>query len=702
MTAIYKRELRACFNSFIGWLFLAVVLFFTGLYVTANNLAQGSAYLTYALQSSLIIFIIAVPILTMRILAEERKNKTDQMILTAPVSVWKIVLGKYLALETVFAIPCAVLCLYPLLLGRYGTIPYGETYVSLLGFFLYGSAAVAVGVFVSSLTESQVIAAVVSVVFIFIGYVMAGICNLISPTGNLLTEVLKVYDLTTPFIDLINGNLKLSSLAYYLSLIFLLLFFTTQSIQKRRYSVSVRHLGRGAYSIGLIAVTTAVVIGANLLLHQVPAEYTEFDVTKEKLYSLTEDSYQVMDGLEENITIYVLSPESSMNLDVIETLNRYESYSDHIRVEYVDISSNPEFAGQYTDTQVSERSLIVKSDKRSKYIDYGDLYQMELSYETYGYEMTGYDAEGQITSALHYVTMEDMPEVYLLEGHGEGALEAGFLSVLEKLNIEYESLNLLTVDEVPQDAKGLIVNAPTADLSQDDAEKIRRYLNGGGDALFVRGYSREELPNYQSLFADYNVTFVEGMVVENDRDYYYQNMLYLLPEVLYDEVTAGAYEGYVFAPYAGGIVIDEAAEESGEVRYLLKTTEDSFARINPDEVSAGEKTAEDIDGPFALGARVTRQTDGGESTVVVYTSAVIFEEGADAIVAGNNKKLFEDTVSSFATVENAVSIPVKSYYAGFLTVPWFEFILAGLFLVLALPLGLLVTGLVIWLQRRKR
>ena len=202
MTAIYKRELRACFNSFIGWLFLAVVLFFTGLYVTANNLAQGSAYLTYALQSSLIIFIVAVPILTMRILAEERKNKTDQMILTAPVSVWKIVLGKYLALETVFAIPCAVLCLYPLLLSRYGTIPYGETYVSLLGFFLYGSAAVAVGVFVSSLTESQVIAAVVSVVFIFIGYVMAGICNLISPTGNLLTKVLKVYDLTTPFIAL--------------------------------------------------------------------------------------------------------------------------------------------------------------------------------------------------------------------------------------------------------------------------------------------------------------------------------------------------------------------------------------------------------------------------------------------------------------------------------------------------------------------
>ncbi len=703
MTAIYKREVRACFNSFIGWLFLAVVLFFTGLYVTANNLAQGSPYLTYALQSSLIIFIIAIPILTMRILAEERKNKTDQMILTAPVSIWKIVLGKYLALETVFAIPCVVLCLYPLLLGRYGTIPYGETYVSILGFFLYGSAAVAVGVFVSSLTESQVIAAVVSVVLIFVGYVMAGICNLISPVGNLLTKILSIYDLTTPFLDLINGNLKLTAVLYYLSVIFLLLFFTTQSIQKRRYSVSVKHFRKGAYSIGLIVMTTAIVTGANILLRQVPAEYTEFDVTAEKLYSLSEDSYKVMDALEDDVTIYVLSPENSMNLDVIETLNRYKDHTDHIRVEYVDIASNPAFAQQYTDGSVTERSLIVESEKRSKFIDYNDLYAWELSYETYGYEMTGYDAEGQITSAIDYVTMDNMPKVYLLEGHGESDLEAGFLSVLAKLNIEYETLNLLTVDEVPTDAEGLIVNAPMTDFSADDTEKVRQYMDGGGDVLFVYGYGEDALPNYRSLISDYHVDIVEGMVVENDRNYYYQNMLYLLPEVEYDEMTADIYgEGYVFAPYSSGIVIDEEAREAGDVHYLLTTTADSFSRADPEEITSGEKAEGDIDGPFALGARVVKQVEGGESTAVIYTSAVIFQEMADEIVAGNNKKLFENTVGSFASVENSVSIPVKSYYAGLLTVPALEFIFAGLIMVLAVPLALLVAGLVIWLQRRKR
>lgn len=700
MTAIYKRELKACFNSFIGWLFLAVVLFLTGLYTTVYNLGQGSAYLSYTLQSSMIIFIVAIPVLTMRILAEERKNKTDQMILTAPVSIWKIVLGKYLALETVFAIPCLILCLYPLLFSRYGNVPYGENYVALLGFFLYGSVAVAIGVFVSSLTESQVIAAVFSVVFVFAGYVMSGICNMISPGGNLLTKILSAYDLSSPFVDLLNGNLKITAVVYYLSLIFLFLFFTTQSIQKRRYSVSVKHLKRGAFSIAQIIVTSVLVITANLLLRQLPAEYMEFDTTKEHLYSLTEDSYRVMDSLKEDVTIYVLSTQNNMNQDVVQTLNRYQNYSAHIRVEYVDISSNPAFAGQYTDKAVNARSLIVAGDKRSKYIDVNELYQMELSYETYAYEMTGYDAEGQITSALHYVTSDEMPKVYLLEGHGEKNLEEGFLSVLAKLNIEYETLNLLTAEGVPADAAGLIINGPEADLSADDTEKIRRYLDGGKDALFIYGYSREALPNYQALFADYHVTLVEGMVVEQNS--YYQNMLYLLPEVMSDSLTDSVYGSYVFAPYAVGIVLDEEAEEKGEVHYLLKTTEDAYSRTNPDEVTSGEKTADDIDGPFALGARAVKQTEEGESTVIIYTSAELFSEAADIVVAGNNKKLFGDAVKGFGAVENSVSIPAKSYYDGILTVPAGELLMMGLLMALAVPVALLTAGLVIWLQRRKQ
>ncbi len=123
------------------------------------------------------VFLIAVPILTMRVLAEERKQKTDQLLLTSPVSVSGIVMGKYLALVTIYAIPIAVLATYPLLMSKFGTVAFGSAYTALLGFFLLGSANIAIGVFFSAITESQVIAAVLTFVFLFAFYMMNGISS---------------------------------------------------------------------------------------------------------------------------------------------------------------------------------------------------------------------------------------------------------------------------------------------------------------------------------------------------------------------------------------------------------------------------------------------------------------------------------------------------------------------------------------------
>ncbi len=166
MRAIYKRELKSYFYSFTGWLFIAVNLFVMGLYFVVYNMLAGYPTIAYVLQSIVFTFIVTIPILTMRTLSEERKNKTDQLILTAPVSVEKIVLGKYLALATVLFVrscpPTAFMGLLPLFLMQGGEFQLGVSYASLLGFFLYGCLALAVGLFLSSLTESVVIAAVLS------------------------------------------------------------------------------------------------------------------------------------------------------------------------------------------------------------------------------------------------------------------------------------------------------------------------------------------------------------------------------------------------------------------------------------------------------------------------------------------------------------------------------------------------------------
>ena len=177
MFAILKREVKAYFQTVTGWLFIAAVLVLYGLYFYVYNLRAGYPYISYSLSAIAFIMLITVPVLTMRSFAEERHSRTDQLILTAPVSVGKVVLGKYLAMAFVFTIDMVIIAITPLLLMSYGTIPLGESYAAVLGFWLYGCACIAVGMFISSLTESQVISAVLTFVALFAGYMMGRICN---------------------------------------------------------------------------------------------------------------------------------------------------------------------------------------------------------------------------------------------------------------------------------------------------------------------------------------------------------------------------------------------------------------------------------------------------------------------------------------------------------------------------------------------
>ena len=204
MKAIYKRELKSYFCSFTGWLFVAVNLFMMGLYFIVYNMLIGYPTIAYVLQSIAFTFIVTIPILTMRVLSEERKNRTDQLILTAPVSVGKIVLGKYLALLTVLALPVAFMGVLPFFLMQGGEVQLGVSYASLLGFFLYGSLALAIGLFLSALTESVVIAAVLSFGALFLGYIMPGIANLLTTTGTTavttaIARILSCFDMVGRF-----------------------------------------------------------------------------------------------------------------------------------------------------------------------------------------------------------------------------------------------------------------------------------------------------------------------------------------------------------------------------------------------------------------------------------------------------------------------------------------------------------------------
>ena len=416
MLAIWKREFKSYLHTVIGWLFMAVILFFVGLYFTATNLLYGSAYFSNVISACGFILLLAVPILTMRCLAEERKNKTDQLILTAPVSLGKIIAGKFLALASIFTIPILVICLYPLILMKFGNIPVAESYTAILGFYLYGLACMAVGVFISSLTESQVIAAVLSFAALFVCYIMSGLCNMISSEGNVLTKILGCFDFYTRFSVFLTGTLDLKAVIYFITVILLLLFLTCQSIQKRRWSISVKSLKTGVFSSGMIAVAIAVTVFINLVADQLPLSVSSIDMTSNHLYSLTDDTVQFLKNMKEDVTIYVYGKKSTQDETISRTLSKYESESSHIKVEYKDPVKYPNFASDYTSDTLQENSLIVVGEKRNKVISYADMYETQIDYNTYSQQTTGYDGEGRITSALDYVTAEEMPVVYRITG----------------------------------------------------------------------------------------------------------------------------------------------------------------------------------------------------------------------------------------------------------------------------------------------
>ncbi len=287
MSAVYRKELRGFFTSMIGYVFIAFVLLIAGIFITLTNFRTGYPNFEYSLGSISMILIFVVPILTMRIFAEERRSKTDQLLYSLPMSVTEIVIGKYLAAVTVFAVPCAVMCLYPVIMSFYGKVSFTSAYGAMLGFFLLGCALIAVGVFMSSLTESQVISAVISFGAMIVIYMMSSISSLIPAASSasyiafavvILLIALIVYYMTKNYWiafsvaaalelvlaiffftgssrfeglfsralgwlsffarldNFIYGIFDITSLVYYLSVAAVFVFLTMQSVEKRRWS----------------------------------------------------------------------------------------------------------------------------------------------------------------------------------------------------------------------------------------------------------------------------------------------------------------------------------------------------------------------------------------------------------------------------------------------------------------------------------
>ena len=699
MLAVFKREFRAYFTSVVGWLFLAAFFFLFDLYFFIYNLNYGSPYLSYPLTGVVFLFTIIIPVLTMRSMAEDRKTKTDQLLYTAPVSVWKIVFGKYLAMAAVFSIAMAAVCLCPLFLSVFGDVPFAECYLAVLGVWLFGCLEIAVGLFISSITESQVIAAVLSFALLFLGYMMESITGMMSASGNVLTKILNCLSISSPLENFTSGILSISGIVYYVSGTALFLFLTCQLVQKHRWSVSRKKFRRGVFHSGFVVLGIAAAVAVNIFAVKLPERVKTLDLTQQKLYSLTEDTYQLLAAVDKDVTIYVLAAEKSADPTLAKTLTQYADASSHIKVEYIDPAVSPNFYSKYTDTAPTDGSVIAVCEKQSKVIDYNNMYQYDYDYSTYTQSKSAYDGEGQLTSALSYVTNEKLPKVYCIDGHGESALDSSFSDALEKLNISVETITLLKEKSIPSDAAAIIINGPTSDLSKDDAKKVQEYLAGGGRALITTSYSASgDMPQFASVLENYGIEVSNGIVMEEDAAHCYQYPFYLLPDVGSSELTEKV-DGYVFVPYAQALNNTQKKSKTLTWTDLLTTSDKAYLKEDIANITSYEREKGDKSQTFTLAANVKDSQTNAEVTVVA--ASMVFSNDADSIVSGQNLALFKGIAGTFSDGDVSVSIDAKKYTMDSLTVNQAVIYACSAILVVILPIVLLVLGILIWFRRRK-
>ncbi len=454
----------------------------------------------------------------------------------------------------------------------------------------------------------------------------------------------------------------------------------------------------GSYALVISVVVLAILVAVNLLVSVLPARLTKHDISASKLYSITSNTKAVVHALEQDVTIYWVV-QSGEEDEVIENLlSKYDSLSGHIEVVKKNPDIYPTFTQQYTDETVQNNSLIVECGERSRYIALDDIYLGDVDLYTGRYSTTDFDGEGAITSAIDYVVRDELPQLYLLEGHGEAELPASFREQIEKENIELNTLSLLTVDEIPEDADCVMIYAPKSDLSEAERDLLADYTKSGGKLLAAVGPVQDgSLGTFYSLLSDYGIEAVEGIVVEEDREHYtFQGPPALLPGMNSHAITQPLMDEsyHPVMPISIGLTGTETSESVTE---LLTTSKTAFSKPAGYELTTYEREDGDRSGPFALAVSI--ETSGG-GNIVWFTSSHFLEDAWNAVSSGANSNLGMNALSSLIGETEAMAIRSKSLDYNYLTISdstasFMKAVMIGVFPLLYLGIG-------VWVVMRRR
>lgn len=469
------------------------------------------------------------------------------------------------------------------------------------------------------------------------------------------------------------------------------------------------------FRAGVYATVTGVlVIVAVIVLNLVvSAAKIEKDLSAGGMNSLTAETKELLHGLEDELTFYYLTKEGQM-LDLLDSsfdkfIELYQKESDKIKFETVDLLLNPKFAEAYTDQAVIQYSMIVVNERTnlSKYISSQDMVLTEtaLNTQTFQYEsrLSGVDIEGQVNAAIRYVTSGQQTKMYAVTGHGELLPGAEGENLLRKTNINYSTLETMTIEAIPEDCDVLFIALPTKDYTEEEVEMLKAYADKGGD-FFLMVVDVEGLTNFDKFLTHCGFEIGHGVIVEGDSKYHNPNSsLELYPTLNKSHpVTERLASGY-YLPMRNAYSLSRRKGETRDiiVTPLLTTSEDAYLKDVKDGKVILIKEEGDTEGPFNVGVYVNNKETGSEA-VVLSSPYAIYDQYLQ-IANYANAGLFTSSINYMAKAEVAEAIRTIDFdNEEMLTINAAQANMVALVLVISVPVLLIIAGIYVMLRRRSR
>lgn len=478
-------------------------------------------------------------------------------------------------------------------------------------------------------------------------------------------------------------------------------------LRKTKDQFTTRSSKSGSYSFALTAIVLAILITVNFALSFLPDSYTQEDMTANQLYSISSQSKVLLSSLEEDITIYWIVASGEEDEYVEKLLHNYEDYSSRVTVEKKDPDLNPDFTNSYTDEEVYNNSIIVECGDRYRYISYEEMYEVSSTqyYSIYS-SADEFSGEKLITSAISYCTTDELPVVYVLEGHGETELSSSFSDALETDNIETETLSLLSGESVPEDVECILINSPSTDISEEEKDMLIEFLEGGGRVLILSGTTEgDELTNLNAVMEYYGMSVLEGVVIEESTDHYVFNTpVLLMPDMESSNITDPLIEDnyHVILPVAKALDVSEPSADV-TVTPLLTSSDESFLKADGYDIETYEKEDGDTDGPHTLSVLVTKDIDDENQMQLVWVgSSLMLEDSYNEYSSDANEDFVLNALEMMCEKEDSISVRSKSLTNEYLTVSTSDSSMIKVVTIAVIPAAYLIAGIIITVRRRRR